>query len=85
MRWKLPLVLGVVVALAAGFLLFRQSAPPVATEKPTAAPPERARIALVMKTLTSPFFVEMEKVARSTEAELVVALLVKTAAQYSSM
>ena len=85
MRWKLPLVLGVVVALAAGFLLFRQTAPPVATEKPTAAPPARARIALVMKTLTSPFFVEMEKGARRAEAELGVDLLVKTAAQETSI
>jgi ribose transport system substrate-binding protein len=40
------------------------------TKAPTSAPeaakpaPQRARIALVMKTLTNPFFIEMEKGAR---------------------
>lgn len=50
---------------------------------PAKAP--RPRIALVMKTLTSPFFVEMEKGARRAEAEMGVELLVKTAAQETSI
>jgi ribose transport system substrate-binding protein len=42
-------------------------------------------IALVMKTLTNPFFIEMEKGARLAEKELNVRLLVKTAAQETSI
>lgn len=51
---------------------------PVATETPF-------RIALVMKTLTNPFFVEMEKGARQAEQELGVKLIVKTGAQETSI
>ena len=46
---------------------------------------ERKRIGLVMKTLTNPFFVEMEKGARRAERELGVDLQVKTAAQETSI
>jgi ribose transport system substrate-binding protein len=42
-------------------------------------------IALVMKTLTNPFFVEMERGARRAEKELGIHLLVKTAAQETSI
>ncbi|MBN1933704.1 MAG: sugar ABC transporter substrate-binding protein [Anaerolineae bacterium] len=42
-------------------------------------------IALVMKTLTNPFFVEMEKGARQAEAELGIQLVVKTGAQETSV
>ena len=56
-----------------------KDAPPPATQ------PERKRIALVMKTLTNPFFVEMEKGARRAEKELGVDLQVKTAAQETSI
>jgi ribose transport system substrate-binding protein len=41
-------------------------------------------LALVMKTLTNPFFVEMEKGARKAEAELGFRLVVKTGAQETS-
>lgn len=53
----------------------------------TAVPPETppATIALVMKTLTNPFFVEMEKGARRAEQELNIRLIVKTAAQETSI
>jgi ribose transport system substrate-binding protein len=47
--------------------------------------PKRRQIALVMKTLTNPFFVEMERGARSAESELGIELLVKTAAQETSI
>jgi ribose transport system substrate-binding protein len=47
--------------------------------------PVRKRIGLVMKTLTNPFFVEMEKGARRAEKELGVDLQVKTAAQETSI
>lgn len=51
----------------------------------TAASPTQPTIALVMKTLTNPFFVEMEKGARQAEAEFGIQLIVKTAAQETSI
>jgi ribose transport system substrate-binding protein len=55
----------------------------------TEATPEVAAsditVALVMKTLTNPFFIEMEKGARQAEAELGITLLVKTGAQETSV
>lgn len=42
------------------------------------------RIALVMKTLTNPFFAEMERGARRAETEFGIELIVKTAAQETS-
>jgi len=42
-------------------------------------------IALVMKTLTNPFFVEMEKGARDAERDFEINLIVKTAAQETSI
>jgi len=43
------------------------------------------QIGLVMKTLTNPFFIEMEKGARKAEKDLGVTLIVKTAAQETSI
>jgi ribose transport system substrate-binding protein len=43
------------------------------------------KIALVMKTLTNPFFIEMEKGARRAETEMNVNLQVRTAAQETSI
>lgn len=54
----------------------------VPSEENTAPAP---KIALVMKTLTNPFFIEMEQGARQAEAELGVELIVKTAAQETSI
>jgi ribose transport system substrate-binding protein len=61
-------------------------APVPATAAP-AAPPAAAKkkVGFVMKTLTNPFFIEMEKGARRAEKELGVELLVKTAAQETSI
>ena len=61
------------------------------TEKstPTAAEPATTSpvitIGLVMKTLTNPFFIEMERGARRAEKEYGIHLLVKTAAQETSI
>ncbi len=52
-------------------------------QTPTSVPTRR--IALVMKTLTNPFFVEMEKGARRAESELGIQLIVKTGAQETSI
>jgi ribose transport system substrate-binding protein len=43
------------------------------------------KVALVMKTLTNPFFVEMEKGARKAEKEMGINLIVKTGAQETSV
>ncbi|MEI7845674.1 MAG: sugar ABC transporter substrate-binding protein [Chloroflexota bacterium] len=51
----------------------------------TAKPENTRTIALVMKTLTNPFFVEMEKGARQAESKLGINLIVKTAAQETSI
>lgn len=59
-------------------------APNTAPSAPTPQP-ENKRIALVMKTLTNPFFVEMEKGARRAEKEMGIDLQVKTAAQETSI
>ena len=52
---------------------------------PSTPPDDRYQIALVMKTLTNPFFVDMEKGARRAEAELGIRLIVKTGAQETSI
>ncbi len=59
------------------------SAPGLAPSQPMAS--AKKEIGLVMKTLTNPFFVEMERGARRAEAELGIALKVKTAAQETSI
>lgn len=43
------------------------------------------RVALVMKTLTNPFFVEMERGARKAEQELGIELVVKSGAKETSI
>ncbi len=57
-------------------------------EAPTLPPSDTKppiRVALVMKTLTNPFFIEMERGARRAERELGIQLVVKTAAQETSI
>lgn len=68
----------------------QSNGPSVTTSAPSPAPtvapaPAKKEIGLVMKTLTNPFFVEMERGARRAEAELGVSLKVKTAAQETSI
>ena len=79
-------------AFALGFWLLgcgQSDMPSVATtvREPLEVPPVVARkqIGLVMKTLTNPFFVEMEKGARRAEREIGITLKVKTAAQETSI
>lgn len=52
---------------------------------PPMAPPAQYQIGLIMKTLTNPFFIEMEKGARRAQSELGVKLVVKTGAQETSI
>ena len=56
-----------------------------ASAQPDTPVGEKYTIALVMKTLTNPFFVEMEKGARKAEKELGINLIVKTGAQETSV
>lgn len=51
---------------------------------PIEPPAKKVRIALVMKTLTNPFFIQMEKGARKAASELNLELIVKTAAEETS-
>ena len=62
--------------------LFIERAP---VSEETEDSPELFTIALVMKTLTNPFFVEMEKGARDAERDFDINLIVKTAAQETSI
>ncbi len=77
--------------LTAGLILLLLGAcdkVPPPTVAPAAPLPAtaRPRIALVMKTLTNPFFIEMEKGARRAEQEeQELDLLVRTAAQETSI
>jgi ribose transport system substrate-binding protein len=62
---------------------FIQHTPQTSVDEESSSQPYT--IALVMKTLTNPFFVEMEKGGRQAEAEFGVELVVKTAAQETSI
>ncbi len=80
------LVLAGLLVLLLGACGDSTTAPPVApAPTPDPAPGPRPRVALVMKTLTNPFFIEMEKGARRAERELNVELVVRTAAQETSI
>lgn len=92
----LSLLTGLVLALALGACgpaptpevssVTKPAAASSAPVAPSAAPVAAAtRVALVMKTLTNPFFIEMEKGARRAEQEFKIALQVKTAAQETSI
>jgi ribose transport system substrate-binding protein len=87
MKSALPLLLAALTLMGCG-----ESSKPasfsVAPDAVTAAaaPAEKApKIALVMKTLTNPFFIEMEKGARRAETVMRVELQVRTAAQETSI
>lgn len=87
---RVTLILG----LSLGLLACGQSSEPsvsttsnkqdASAGSPNSTAPTRT-IGLVMKTLTNPFFIEMEKGARRAEKELGVTLQVKTAAQETSI
>lgn len=79
-------------AFSLGLLACGRSSNPSVSSVSTAAKPASApaasaprQIGLVMKTLTNPFFIEMEKGARRAEKEFGISLIVKTAAQETSI
>jgi ribose transport system substrate-binding protein len=57
----------------------------VSSDDKGSTPEGGKRIALVMKTLTNPFFVEMEKGARRAEQEFGIELIVKSGAKETSI
>ncbi|QEP44303.1 sugar ABC transporter substrate-binding protein [Ectothiorhodospiraceae bacterium BW-2] len=82
-----PLLLPLLLLVSCGesnspTLTTTESHPPQASPQ---QPESRPQIALVMKTLTNPFFVAMEQGARRAERELTIQLHVKTAAQETSI
>ncbi len=83
-RWLPALAIGLGLAgcgQSSGPTVNTTAAPAVAASVPAA----KVEVGLVMKTLTNPFFVEMEKGARRAEKELDINLTVKTAAQETSI
>jgi len=83
MKRRFWLAIGLVLIL--GLVLGCGSEPRDQGETATKAAPPKRQVALVMKTLTNPFFVEMEKGARQAERELDVNLIVKTGAKETSI
>lgn len=84
-RWLAPLLgLGLVACgqSSSPSVTTTITQPSIAASAPSA---EKPRIGLVMKTLTNPFFIDMEKGARRAEQELGIALKVATAAQETSI
>jgi len=78
------------IFITMGLLGCEQSSGPSVTTPPqplvaVAPPSAKKEIGLVMKTLTNPFFVEMEKGARRAEKDFGITLKVKTAAQETSI
>jgi ribose transport system substrate-binding protein len=87
MKSALPVIIAALALVACG-----ESSKPASfsvapgTEAAAVAPSAKVlKIALVMKTLTNPFFIEMEKGARRAETVLKVELQVRTAAQETSI
>jgi len=90
MRYFLLTRLLPIAVLALGVVGCGQSSGPTVntTAAPVAvasAPAAKIEVGLVMKTLTNPFFIDMETGARRAEKELGINLTVKTAAQETSI
>ena len=84
---RIPLVLVLILALfvfaACNGVTATSSQTDVTVESTEAT--AKYQIALVMKTLTNPFFIEMERGARKAESEFNINLIVRTAAQETSI
>ena len=91
LKFTLLLMLSAVVAACGGgaepsvSMVVDTPTPASVASTPTTPPEERLTIGLVMKTLTNPFFVEMERGARRAERELDIELIVRTGAQETSV
>jgi len=85
MKTKIWLIIFIIVFTLAGCDTNNGQSDPVAQTTASSESTDPLRIALVMKTLTNPFFVEMERGARQAEEEFDIELIVKTAAQETSI
>lgn len=93
--WKLLLILALLVGVLAACDDTEDDETASDTNAAATAAPTEAvdsgevsssyRIALVMKTRTNPFFLEMERGARDAEADFGIELIVRTAAQETSI
>jgi ribose transport system substrate-binding protein len=81
----LKMVVGVILLVGINACSDGERSESQASREPLVQQEAPESIALVMKTLTNPFFIEMEKGARRAEQELGITLLVKTAAQETSI
>jgi len=87
-RTFLSLIASFLFTLALASCSNEPESPPTETiqeSTPSSQNKEKKNIALVMKTLTNPFFIEMERGARRAEEDLGINLQVKTAAQETSI
>lgn len=73
------------VLLLSGCGTARQTQTPAGNATDAAKTKTKKTVALVMKTLTNPFFIKMEQGARRAEKELDIKLIVKTGAQETSI
>ncbi|MGE5370399.1 MAG: sugar ABC transporter substrate-binding protein [Solirubrobacterales bacterium] len=78
------LVLALLFLAVTGCGPTKQSANPPG-KVPSASEAPKKTVALVMKTLTNPFFIKMEQGARRAEREFGIKLIVKTGAQETSI
>ncbi|MES9888583.1 MAG: substrate-binding domain-containing protein [Candidatus Sedimenticola sp. 6PFRAG1] len=88
MRILYKTAIQLILLVIVGFLVACDNAPTTSQTPPKPVAPateKKVTVALVMKTLTNPFFVSMEKGARRAEKEFGIQLVVKTAAQETSI
>ena len=79
--WIAVLACAISMGYPRAILAAEGSHPAQATSKPASS----ITIGLIMKTLTNPFFVDMERGARRAESELGIRLAVRTGAQETSI
>jgi len=72
------------VLITVAAFIFASCDEPQPKKAQSSKPNDIIQIALVMKTMTNPFFISMEQGARRAEKELGIKLVVKTAAQETS-
>jgi len=85
LHWAIPALLLALVGCGQSNTPTVTTAAPAAAAPASAPTPPKPVVGLVMKTLTNPFFIEMEKGARRAEQELGVQLKVRTASQETSI
>ncbi len=83
--WQGCLWLALLLAACGGPTASVNLVEPAEDTQPTVPAPAQRRVALIMKTLTNPFFAAMERGARQAEDELGIELIVLTGSQETSV